>query len=486
MIQSIVSAAAPQPAALPGAILQLDTIGTEATDFGTLLVQSAAVLVPAEPADKLPAGIPGTSPDALAAPTVPAGTGSILPPILPDLAASLPPEAALPQVAVASEEPGAAEPAAQPSAIAQVFAKASSATPRQIDKTLPDKARGTPRAEPGKPTPHLHGRIARTKAAVAETPVPDQVAAPAHEQLPGTAEQPSQPGDTAPATAAVTTLPATPVVTVPPPPVSGADDPQPSPGAGHSASRPLPEPALRALEHAAPRAAFLRAPTLAVSAPQAGQPLPADQTAPPPAARAPAQLRIEVVLPSTAEPAAKPAQKLEGLTRRIAQIEPPAASLVSPEPILAVVQTAVSTLAAAPRPHDFAALVDRLVAAREAVQPQGTTFIVAHSDFGPVELRFRHEEHGLAVSLASADPDFARAAAAAPPTNLPLTSAAFVAAEPGQAASTRDAATLPGGTANGQSRGQHSERRDETAQQSNHGPHRAATRDTERRSGIFA
>ena len=143
-------------------------------------------------------------------------------------------------------------------------------------------------------------------------------------------------------------------------------------------------------------------------------------------------------------------------------------------------------LIASPRPHDFSALVDRLVAAREAVQPQGATLTVAHAEFGPVELRFRHEERGLAVSLTNADPDFVRAAAAAPPVNLPVSTGAFVTAEPGQSAASREHASTAGGSASGQSRGQQSERRGDNAQHSHHNPQRTSLRDTARRSGIFA
>ena len=70
-------------------------------------------------------------------------------------------------------------------------------------------------------------------------------------------------------------------------------------------------------------------------------------------------------------------------------------------------------------PHDFAALIDRLVEAREAarssVSPQAVQAAVAHADFGKVELRFEQNGAQLSVSLASSDPDFARAVQAAAP-----------------------------------------------------------------------
>lgn len=73
----------------------------------------------------------------------------------------------------------------------------------------------------------------------------------------------------------------------------------------------------------------------------------------------------------------------------------------------------------AARPHDFSALIDRLTAAREALSPQNVAITVAHQDFGPVQLRFRSEDFGLSVAISSADPAFARAAAAAPLPVLP-------------------------------------------------------------------
>ncbi|MES2493188.1 MAG: hypothetical protein V4579_07915 [Pseudomonadota bacterium] len=70
-----------------------------------------------------------------------------------------------------------------------------------------------------------------------------------------------------------------------------------------------------------------------------------------------------------------------------------------------------------PAGHDFAALVDRLIAARDASQPgvgQGNVQVaVQHADFGQVSLSFQQDTDGLSVSATSADPDFARAVQAA-------------------------------------------------------------------------
>lgn len=71
------------------------------------------------------------------------------------------------------------------------------------------------------------------------------------------------------------------------------------------------------------------------------------------------------------------------------------------------------------RPQEFTALVDRLVAAREASVQRDASIVVNHADFGPVTMRFEQKDAGLSVALSSADPEFSRAvtaAAAALPT----------------------------------------------------------------------
>jgi hypothetical protein len=59
--------------------------------------------------------------------------------------------------------------------------------------------------------------------------------------------------------------------------------------------------------------------------------------------------------------------------------------------------------------HDFTALVDRLVEAREAASPQSVHAAVSHREFGQVSLRFDQDGNGLSVAMSSSDPDFARA-----------------------------------------------------------------------------
>ena len=69
------------------------------------------------------------------------------------------------------------------------------------------------------------------------------------------------------------------------------------------------------------------------------------------------------------------------------------------------------------RPQDFSLLVDRLVEARESSRSGAVNLSVMHADFGEVSLRFNHENGNLSVSMASHDPDFARAVSAAAPTD---------------------------------------------------------------------
>lgn len=69
-------------------------------------------------------------------------------------------------------------------------------------------------------------------------------------------------------------------------------------------------------------------------------------------------------------------------------------------------------------PHDFAALVDRLVEARDtalAVQvPRAVIASVAHADFGDIAIRFEHRGDALSASLLNPDPELARAVQTAP------------------------------------------------------------------------
>ncbi len=120
-----------------------------------------------------------------------------------------------------------------------------------------------------------------------------------------------------------------------------------------------------------------------------------------------------------------PADRLDAAPRELAQ----AAPTLAPAPLVAPFMHAVAvafgnpseaTAAASVSPAgrvDFATLVDTIARAREHASPQAMTAPVsvslAHADFGPVALRFRHEGDALAVTMASADPGFASAVSAA-------------------------------------------------------------------------
>jgi len=64
-------------------------------------------------------------------------------------------------------------------------------------------------------------------------------------------------------------------------------------------------------------------------------------------------------------------------------------------------------------PHDFAGLVERLVEARDAVVPPAVRTALHHSEFGRVALAFNTDQGALSVQMASPDPAFAPAVAAA-------------------------------------------------------------------------
>lgn len=68
----------------------------------------------------------------------------------------------------------------------------------------------------------------------------------------------------------------------------------------------------------------------------------------------------------------------------------------------------------APR-ADFGALVDRLAEARDAAGTEPVRLALRHAEFGQVALHIRSDDSGLSVTMASPDPDFARAVSAAVP-----------------------------------------------------------------------
>lgn len=177
--------------------------------------------------------------------------------------------------------------------------------------------------------------------------------------------------------------------------------------------------------------------------------------------------RLRVALPTarSAKVASEPAAAPVAITPGVEMLQPamlPAAAL-APSAAQPALSAAPQLAEGGPRPHDFTALVDRLVAARDTLQPQSASLAVQHADFGQISLRLRHDGDALSVALASADPDFARAVAAAPAPLVPVTTFD----QGGQAGPRQDSqgtANSPSNGASPQSRGSASERRDDPPQ----------------------
>lgn len=103
-------------------------------------------------------------------------------------------------------------------------------------------------------------------------------------------------------------------------------------------------------------------------------------------------------------------------------VETPVATTTSATPASLRIDTAVATSAAAApaaqAPHDFTTLVDRLVEAREAAQPNVIRTALAHAEFGTVSLQFRQDLTHMNVTVAGADPGLATAVQAAAAASL--------------------------------------------------------------------
>ena len=490
MIQSVnPTSAATLPA--PGdALAQLGTDTAKGTDFGALLAQSASAAKLGEPPLGDASAIPAATlaqPPALP-PTLPvaATRGNILPLALPVIAAdpaapipvfATPLDTAMPDQpappAVAAIKPSIAPDSADPAKAAKLPATEQHALLR---KTQHGKDSAQLKAAPATDQSHKVEDTALPEpteiAAVPATPIAATIAVPSQ---PAVAATPTRPEPAWSETAALR-------------PDSAKPLPEPKP------ANPQPEPASQAFAHASPHAAFLRSGAAPVAPSEQLALTQTQAQTQPPAPRTAASLRVEIALPVPAALTAKPIEKVTAALRSRAVAATELLISAMPSGLSAPVQPTQLTaplLSASPRPLDFAALVDRLVAAREAVQPPGALLTVAHADFGPVELRFRHDERGLAVSLASADPEFSRVAAAAAPPQLPLSSAQFGPAEPSQPGARGDGQLSSGqsatnGFANNNSRGQQSERRGDTSPQSNLQPRGTSHGAAARRSGIFA
>ena len=189
----------------------------------------------------------------------------------------------------------------------------------------------------------------------------------------------------------------------------------------------------------------------------------------------------------TAEQPRTPGKIAPTAVADLAAAEPitPSAALAAPAALTLPALPAFAPIDPALRPHDFTQLVDRLVAARELVQPQGFQLAVRHGEFGPVQLRFQREGDSLNVTMASADPDFARVVSAAPAPVLPALPVETPAQSGPRSDSQAQTAASNGGSAH--NRGASSERRED---RHGHADNPAHARQGEgrgsRRSGIFA
>jgi hypothetical protein len=156
--------------------------------------------------------------------------------------------------------------------------------------------------------------------------------------------------------------------------------------------------------------------------------------------------RAEGPLPRALQPEARPTfdkgpapvERHTGMAEReaplpqagIVPVIQPDASAVVPAPASAplTTQPLASTPGAAMAVPgtQVAALVEAVARARESGAAAGAT--LAHAAFGKVSLQFHHDDDGLAVTLASADPGFAPAVLAA--SRVPATEPAPVQAQP--------------------------------------------------------
>ena len=437
------------PVAMPGAVLPGEAgQALEGADFAALLAQSA---------------LPVTLPEA------------------PQ------PGPAVADATLTNFAPMATEPASEPAEPAIAAARPGKILPVNLPVNLPLTAQAAPgqdEAPPGKAEPDrphdlrpvaqplpLTAQAGKSRAAVLRAQAGDK--APIKDAEPEAAP----PAATLePALAlAIAPPPALPdMVQLPlqtlPPAAQQAVPAHPAPAAQTAAAA---EPVLaRSAPLAAAVAPVIRAltdqiqPQQGIAPPAAAPQIPAGQITAPLAAPAPpplTQVRLDVPLPEPLRPARFAAARAAPvLAAALGDERDTAASAVlAPGPVAAPPVT-VSAAAPAPleRPHDFSALIDRLAAAREAAAPQSVSISLPHADFGRVQLHFRSEDGALAVSLASADPDFARIAAQAAPPVLAASEARGADHAPGQGSARSDgqAASASG---HGNQRGQTDERRDE-------------------------
>lgn len=334
------------------------------TDFANLLSADEAA-APGEPIAQATAAPNRQLLAALPAPVV--ATGKILPPVL---------------VVTDTVETPAATPAGPPVAVLPLLRAVRPLEVGQPTRTRAPAAQASEATAPADDTTET-APVSLTTIVFTLTPVAAQAE-------PAAAAANSVPGAT-PAQAAPSALPLIPAIA--------------AQINGQALPRATEQPTSKSAE--ADDARTLRVPAAATAAVAQAQFTLAGPAAP----SAPASLRLRPVVDAKAAPVAETSMS-SALPATVADAAPavPNSVPVSASP------NALPGLG-----HSFAAVVDRLMAARDAVQADGAVQPVAinlrHADFGTVSVRFEQRADGLSVALASPDPDFARAVQAAAPAS---------------------------------------------------------------------
>lgn len=474
------------PATTPGAVLPGDGAETaEGADFAALLAQSvvpaalpdAAQVASAVVDPAITPPMPITAEPAVA-PAEPAATPAIPGKILPvDL-----PLAALP------EAPDRDIPKADPTDTPRPHDQRPVAHQLPLTAQAGKSRAAALRAQAGEKTPVKDSEPEMVQPALAIEPAQALAITPAP-ALPEVVQQivPALNATSQADTPTIPNIPVFPPIPASPAGISAAVDPALARAEPSEAAAPV----VRALtDKAAPQPQLIAAPQITTSQAATPQTAAVQATA---QVAAPAllpltQVRLDVPLPDALRPLRFETARAAPLLAATLgdELEVPASAVASPAPA-AVSPTLFPSAAPAPldRPHDFSALIDRLAAAREAAAPQSISISLPHADFGRVQLHFRNEDGALAVSLTSADPDFARVAAQAAPPVLTVGDARSAEHSSGQS-SARSDGQAASASQQGSQRGQSDERRSERQSRFEHLPRPASPDKGRGRSGIFA
>lgn len=294
------------------------------------------------------------------------------------------------------------------------------------------------------------GKILPLSLPLAATPLPledkaDQPPAPAAEAEDGEPAATAMPAMPEPARTLLTLMPAPLPLVVIPTAASSADTvvtrPQPQPiPMMQSATPATASRRPQTVDQTLSPAVYIQSaapPALTPAMPVAAGIAVTVRAAPEPVAAPPAvPVPVLAVQPADAKPIAQPAQPISiaapvaepapirpRAATRAPTTERPAAPVSAAAPATPLVDIAanlaVPTVQAAPAvrdsaPHDIAAVVDRLAAARDALAPAAATLAIDHAEFGELSLRFDQKaDGGLSVQVAAATPEAHRAIAQA-------------------------------------------------------------------------